>query len=77
MEQKLTKKQKRVAQYIQDFGSITSMEAISELGDTRLAATIFELKKKGYMINSITETNINRYGEPVHYSRYSFVEERK
>lgn len=77
METKLSKKEQRVVSYINDFGSITSMEAISELGDTRLAATIFELKKKGYMINSITETNINRYGEPVHYSRYSFVEERK
>lgn len=71
----MSNKEQRVLRYMQDFGSITSLEAISELGDTRLAATIFELKKKGYAIASTTETNVNRYGENVHYSRYSLANE--
>lgn len=71
----MSNKEQRVLRYMQDFGSITSLEAISELGDTRLAATIFELKKKGYAIASTTETNVNRYGENVHYSRYSIANE--
>lgn len=68
------KKEQRVLKYMQEFGSITSLEAFSDLGDTRLAATIFELKRKGYDIVSTTETNVNRYGENVHYSRYSLAE---
>ena len=71
----MSNKEQRVLRYMQDFGSITSLEAISELGDTRLAATIFELKKRGYAIASTTETNVNRYGENVHYSRYSLANE--
>lgn len=71
----MSNKEQRVLRYMQDVGSITSLEAISELGDTRLAATIFGLKKKGYAIASTTETNVNRYGESVHYSRYSLANE--
>lgn len=71
----MTNKEQRALQYMQDFGSITSLEAISELGDTRLAATIYGLKKNGYAIASTTETSKNRYGESVHYSRYSLANE--
>lgn len=49
------------------------MEAISELGDTRLAATIFCLRKRGFNIVSTSETNINRYGEKVTYARYIYI----
>lgn len=70
----MSKKEQRVLEYMQEFGSITSIEAFSDLGDTRLAATIFELKKKGYDIVSTIETNVNRYGENTHYSRYSLAE---
>ena len=70
----MSNKEQRVLEYIQEFGSITSLEAFSDLGDTRLAATIYNLKKKGYNIESSTEININRYGEAVHYSRYRLVE---
>ena len=60
--------------YLQEFGSITSMDAISELGDTRLAATVFLLRKKGVNIVSTNETNINRWGEKVTYTRYVLQE---
>lgn len=70
----MSKKQNRILKYLQDFGSITSIEAISELGDTRLAATIFCLRKKGYHIISIPQTNINRYGEKVRYAKYELIE---
>ena len=73
----MSNKEKRVLKYMQDFGSITSLEAISELGDTRLSATIFNLKKQGFNIVSKTETNTNRYGESVHYSRYSLCQDDK
>ena len=66
-------KETRLLKYLEDFGNITSMEAISELGDTRLAATVFCLRKRGFNIISTSETNINRYGEKVTYARYIYI----
>lgn len=61
----------RVLKYIQEFGSITSLDAFKDLGNTRLSASIWLLiHKDGYDIGSITETSKNRYGEDTHYSRY-------
>lgn len=70
----LSKKETRLMRYLSEVGSITSMDAIKELGDTRLAATVFSLKKKGANIVSTTETNINRWGEKVSYSRYALMD---
>ena len=61
---------KRVVQYMKDFGSITSMEAVMDLGIMRLASRIHDLKEDGYNIKSDVETAINRYGEKVHFARY-------
>ena len=61
----------RVLRFMQDFGSITSLEAIKEFGNTRLSASIWQLRHKdGIEIDSITETSKNRYGEDTHFSRY-------
>ena len=38
----------RILEYVDRFGTITSSEAISELGCTRLSARISELKSMGY-----------------------------
>lgn len=43
---KLTQKD-MVLRYLQDYGSITSWEAIKEFGATRISAIIFNLKKDG------------------------------
>lgn len=61
----------RVLQYIQEFGSISPLEAFRDLGYTRLSAAIFELKRNGYRIKTEVECGVNRYGHPVHYARYS------
>lgn len=61
----------RIVDYIKDFGSITHLEAVRDLGCQRLASRISELKKMGYPIVSEFETGKNRYGEPTHYKRYS------
>ncbi len=67
------KQQQRVLNYMNEFGSISSLEAFKDLGVTRLSAVIFCLKRKGYNIASKTEACKNRYGEPVRFSRYSVV----
>ena len=42
----------RTLNYLKEFGSITSLEAIRDLGNTRLADTIFRLRKDGDVIES-------------------------
>ena len=61
---------KRVLQYMEDEGSITSLDAIREFGCMRLASRISDLKRAGYPIIREMETNHNRYGEQIRYARY-------
>ena len=42
--------QERIIQYMNDFGSITAIEAVAELGITQLSARICELQNKGYEV---------------------------
>jgi len=70
----MSKKETRLMKYLSEVGSITSMDAIKELGDTRLAATVFELRRKGINIISTSETSVNRWGEKVTYTRYVLQE---
>jgi len=53
---------------------ITSLEAINMFGVTRLSAVIFNLKKK-HDISSETESQLDRYGNIVRFSRYKLVKE--
>lgn len=61
----------RILQYIEENGSITALEATREIGCTQLAARLCDLKKMGYKFKKVTEKSKNRYGDPVHYKRYS------
>lgn len=60
----------RIIKYIQDFGSITALEAMKDLGITQLGARIDGLQKDGYSFKKVWERSKNRYGEPVDYKRY-------
>mgnify|MGYP003142885810 FL=1 len=42
----------RTLDYLHEFGSITTLDAFRDLGNTRLSSTIFLLRKKGYNIVS-------------------------
>lgn len=61
---------KRILQYINKFGSITTYEAFADLGVARLASRICDLKKQGYDIKSDFVTTQNRFNEPVSFKRY-------
>ena len=63
----------RVIKYMLDFGSITYLDAVADLGVARLADVIFRLRKDGYRIVTNDEHSTNRYGEKVTYARYSFA----
>ena len=64
-----------VLQYIADFGSITPMEAFSDLGVTKLATRISEMRKDGMQFKIQAVKGKNRYGKPIRYARYSFPDE--
>lgn len=61
----------RVLEYIEEFGSITQIDALKELGVMRLASRISDLKKQGIPIKSDVEAVKNRFGENCYIKRYS------
>lgn len=61
----------RVLDYISEYGSITQLEALRDLGVMRLASRISDLKKQGYPITSEVETVKNRFNENCYIKRYS------
>ena len=63
----------RVLKYMGDFGSISTIQVFSDLGITRLASRIHDLKRMGYQIDSETHHSVNRYGESTHFSVYRMV----
>lgn len=65
----------RILRHLEDYGTITSLEAISEYGILRLASRISDLKKQGYAISSEIGTGKNRYGEVTHFSVYKLIKE--
>lgn len=68
-----TTQTEKVLDYIEQFGSITQMDALRDLGVMRLASRISDLKKQGYPIKSDTETVKNRFGENCYIKRYSLA----
>ena len=64
-----------VLAYMKGKGSITSMEAFTDLGITRLSARIYDLKEKGNVIQSQMETSIDRHNQRTHYKRYFLMED--
>lgn len=65
-----TSQEKEVLKYLQDGNSITSMKAIELFGATRLSAIIFNLKEKGYDIDTEMQIKTNRYGHITQYAKY-------
>lgn len=65
-----------VRKYIEDFGSITPLEAFSDLGVYRLSACIFKLRKNGVPIITETVESTTRYGKKTRYGRYKIVGEK-
>lgn len=75
MASKITQEQ-RILTYIGENGSISSLEAMRDLGIMRLSARICEMRQNGHNIIGETEIMENRYGEKVHCTRYRLGKER-
>lgn len=64
----------RIVKYMQDYGTITPMEAFADLGITKLATRVSELRRDGVKISKTPVERVNRYGDPVRYMQYSLSE---
>lgn len=63
----------RVYRYMQDFGGITQLDALSDLGIMRLASRVSEMRKRGIAIKDEQIAVKNRYGEKCYIKRYSLA----
>jgi hypothetical protein len=73
VQTKPTQNEKIIAYMIQ-FGSISQLEALQDLGVMRLASRISDLRRKGYNIISKTEAVNNRFEEKCYIKRYMIGE---
>jgi hypothetical protein len=71
----MSKQQKRVLDYMKDGNAITSLDAFRELGITRLASVIYDLKNDGHLIASRRKTVENRFNEKCSISEYFYAGE--
>lgn len=67
----------RVLDYMQEFGSITGLDAFRDLGTFSLREAIRDLRKDGYNIKSKYETAVNRWGTKTSFKRYWLDQEEK
>ena len=64
-----------VLKHLKEKGNITSLEAIQKYGATRLSAIIFNLKDKGYEINTLMIDGKDRFGNESRYAKYVLKED--
>lgn len=65
---------KIVLRHLKEYKTITSFEAFTEYGATRLSAIIFDLRKK-YDITDEWIEKTNRFGDVVRFKRYIYRKE--
>lgn len=63
----------RIDAYCEKHKSITDMEAKDHIRVHRLAARIWDMKFRGYVIDTEIETHTNEYGELSRYARYYII----
>lgn len=66
----------RIYHYMKDFGSITPIQAFSDLGITKLSTRIGEMIKLGIKIEKEKITVKNRYGDETEVMKYTLGEEK-
>lgn len=60
----------RILKYLDERGSITRAEAMSECGIANFTARISELRQQGVKLDVEIVSRKNRYGETVRFARY-------
>ena len=65
----------RLLKYLNFYKEITPLEAIRDLGNTRLSATIFRLKEDGVNIRTTNTKVPTRWGTTTTVAKYELVSE--
>ena len=65
----------KVLEYMREFGSITQLQALQDIGCMRLASRISDLRRQGVAIGRRIKTSKNRYGDSVSFAEYYLIEE--
>ncbi len=69
---RLSAREERVVKFMNQHKSISAAQAEEHLHNHRLSATIHQLRKKGYDIETIRVDMTNVYGEACWYGKYVF-----
>lgn len=62
MKRKGFNKTEKVLEHLQKYGHITSIEAIEKYGATRLSSIIYNLRARGFDIDTIKIPFVDRFG---------------
>ena len=66
----------QILEYIKQFGSVTPLQAFADLGITKLATRISEMKRDGVKIHTESVKVKNRFGRNVIFAKYSLEEDK-
>lgn len=64
----------QVYKYLKDFGAITPLDALRDLGIFRLGARVFELRDRGIKVETTMISVKNRYGGTTRIAKYTLGE---
>ena len=62
-----------ILRHMQIYGRITTYEAFTDYGITRLSARIWDLRHEGHAIASKNKSGMNRFGEKTTFAEYRLV----
>lgn len=62
-----------IIRYLNKKNSITPMDAFHDLGITKLATRISEMRQKGYQFSDEWIDGVNKFGVEVRYKRYHLI----
>lgn len=60
----------RILRHLEDYGSITQMDAMQDYGIMRLASRVNDLRREGHPIITERVEGRNRRGDKCHWARY-------
>ena len=66
-----------ILKHFRRYKYLSAYKAVELYGITRLSARIYDLRRQGYVIQSIRRDAINRYGNPVSYFDYFLISSPK
>ena len=66
-----------VLQHMREHEGITQLEATELYGATRLSSIVFNLRKRGHDIETVTMGTTDRYGHAINYAKYVLRESKQ